>query len=390
MVNKKVLFVAINSPFGYGGGSQGHHCFLDAVLEIFGRDKIVVMTVAEVKVPQEYQDIQVIKIPRRKIIGQIVGFLMGNLKRFTIPLIKYMKHHHDEYDLCIINGSLMGKAVKALSNMQLRTAVIFHNYEIEYHRDNRTIESFKGHYLGAIRKSERMSFYYSDMNLFHSKQDLELFIKAYGTPKGYNSVLSVYNIKATETGRDLKDVEKVFDITISGSLVNFQNTAGVIDFNDNYLETAKKVIPNLKVLLTGRNPSERVQEIQHQHPDIYTIVPNPEDIFSYVQKGKIYVSPTNIGGGMKIRAMDGLRSGMPILAHEVSARGYDFYFNKPYFKSYHDKETFEKGLRDLLDYINNTPNYREIINHDYNAFFSFKAGVERMKKGLCIEDNSKE
>ena len=385
MDTKKILFISNNSPFGYGGASQGLHCFLDAVLEIFGRDKVVVMTVAEAKVPQEYKDIQVIKIPKRNMIGQIVGFLMGNLRRFTTPLIKYMKLHHDEYELCIINGSLMGKAVKALSKMQLRTAVIFHNYEIEFHRDNRTIESFKGHYLGAIRKSERISFYYSDMNLFHSKQDLELFHKAYGTSKGRNSVLSVYNIKDTETGNDLKDVEKEYDITISGSLVNYQNTAGVIDFNDNYLETAKKVIPNLKVLLTGRNPSDRVQDIQHQHPDIYTIVPNPEDIFSYVQKGRIYVSPTNIGGGMKIRAMDGLRSGMPILAHEVSARGYDYYYNKPYFKSYHNKETFEKGLTELLDYIKNTPNYREIINHDYTEFFSFKAGVERMRKGLCID-----
>lgn len=384
MERKKVLFIANNSPFGYGGASQGLHCFLDAVLEIYGRDKVVVMTVAEADVPQNYQDIQTIKVPRRNKLGQLLGFLTGNLRRFTTPLIKYMREHHAEYEMCIINGSLMGQAVKALSKMDVKTAVIFHNYEIEFHKDNRTPESLKGHYLGAIRRSERMSFLHSDMNLFHSSQDLDLFKQAYGTPKGFNSVLGVYNIKDTENGQDLKEVVQEFDLSISGSLVNYQNTAGVINFNENYLETAKKVIPGLKVLLTGRNPSETIKSIQLQHPDIYTIVPNPVDIFSYVQKGRIYVSPTHIGGGMKIRAMDGLRSGMPILAHEVSSRGYDYYYDKPYFKSYSDKESFEKGLTELLDYIERTPNYREIINHDYYEYFSFKAGVERMRKGLCL------
>lgn len=386
-MEKKVLFVATNSPFGYGGGSQGQHCFLDAVLEIFGRNNVVVMTVSGANVPQSYNDIQLIRVPGRGKIGQIIGFLTGNLRRFSIPLIKHMKRYHDNYEICIINGSLMGNAVKSISKMGVKIAVIFHNYEVEYHKDNRTIESFKGHYLGAIRKSESMSFRYSDMNLFHSSQDLAIFSKEYGKPKGYNSILSVYNIKDTEFGNDLKDVEKEYDITISGSLVNYQNTIGVIDFNDNYLEVARKVMPELKVLLTGRNPSERVKEIQKNHPDVYTIIPNPEDILSVVQKGRIYVSPTNIGGGMKIRAMDGLRSGMPILVHEVSARGYDYYYNKPYFKIYHDKESFEQGLRDLIGYINDTPNYRIIINQDYKDFFSFKSGVERMRNGLCIDDN---
>ena len=157
MESKKILFVSNNSPFGYGGTSQGLHCFLDAVLELFGREKVVVMTIAEVQVPQSYQDIKTLRIPRRGRIGQIIGFVTGNLRRFTVPLINYMKIHKEDYELCIINGSLMGKAVKALSEMQVRTAVIFHNYEIEFHKDNRTIESFKGHYLGAIRKSEKMS-----------------------------------------------------------------------------------------------------------------------------------------------------------------------------------------------------------------------------------------
>ena len=62
--------------------------------------------------------------------------------------------------------------------------------------------------------------------------------------------------------------------------------------------------------------------------------------------------------------------------------GYDYYFNKPYFKVYHDKESFEKGLNELIGYINDTPNYKYIINQDYN--FSFSISI----KSIYISLNS--
>lgn len=383
MNNKKVLFVAAVNPFIFGGGSQGQHCFLDATLDIFGRKNVDVMLAEESVIPKEYGDINCIFIPRRSKVQRIVQYFEGYLSRFTKPLIKYMKQHSNEYSHCIVNVSQTGgKAIPIINKLNVKTVVIFANYEVEYHKDNKTIESLYGHFLAGIKYVERISYKYANLCLFHSNQDVELFKKAYGETKGICQVLGAYNIKASEKNVDLYGVNKDVDLAISGSLVNYQTTVGIEDFHYNYLDVAKSVIPDLKVLLTGRNPSKGVQDIVNNNPDIYTIVPNPQNIFPVVQRGKIYVCPTCIGGGMKIRAMDGLRCGMPILSHAVSARGYDYYYDKPYYKIYHDKESFKQGLIDLLEFINDNPNVEELINHDYYDYFGYDKGLKRMKDAL--------
>ena len=77
--------------------------------------------------------------------------------------------------------------------------------------------------------------------------------------------------------------------------------------------------------------------------------------------------------------MDGLRQGLPVLVHSVSARGYDWFFNKPYFKIYNDEQTFFKGLSSLLEYCKKDVN-RNQIQKDYYEIYSFEAGCERMKE----------
>lgn len=92
-----------------------------------------------------------------------------------------------------------------------------------------------------------------------------------------------------------------------------------MDINKNYFDIIDSEIPGFKMLLTGRNPSYEVLDFANNHKGNVEIVANPIDILSVVQKGIIYLCPTDIGGGLKLRVMDGLKSGMPILVHAISA-----------------------------------------------------------------------
>ena len=47
--------------------------------------------------------------------------------------------------------------------------------------------------------------------------------------------------------------------------------------------------------------------------------------------------------------MDGLRNGKAILTHPTSAKGYDLFHNKDYFKQYHSVEDFMEKLDYLLN-----------------------------------------
>ena len=381
-MRNRILFVASLNPFANGGGAQATHAYLDAVLDVFGRHNITLMISDTASIPDDYQDLEIIKIPNRNLIFQIIGYLRGYLSRFTEPLVDYLSKNKEKYKLCIINGSLVGgKAIPVLNGLDIKTAVIYHNYEVEYHRDNHTIESLKGHYVGMIKRLEGISFREAKQNLFLTSQDELLFRKAYGTESGHSYVLGTFDYKEREV-EILTQSEIEYDLSVSGSLSNYQTTIGVMDFHDKYLPVAKRIIPGIKILLTGRNPSDTIKEMQKNEKDTFAIIPNPQEILPIVRKGRVYLCPTCIGGGLKLRAMDGLKSGMPVLVHEVSARGYDYYFDKPYFRIYHDEESFEKGLTDILSYLNTTKDHAKEINRDYYEYFGYRKGIERMRQAL--------
>jgi len=72
--------------------------------------------------------------------------------------------------------------------------------------------------------------------------------------------------------------------------------------------------------------------------------------------------------------MDGLKTGLPIVAHKISARGYDKIEEKGYFISYDSAESFREAIIRLSNM--NVP--KEEIIAAYHEVFSFEKGVCRL------------
>ncbi|WP_298073135.1 hypothetical protein [uncultured Bacteroides sp.] len=99
-----------------------------------------------------------------------------------------------------------------------------------------------------------------------------------------------------------------------------------------------------------------------------------------IEQGSFVICPVCIGGGLKLRLMDGLKRGLPILVHKVSARGYDCFHGQPYFQVYESPESFESGLKNIVEYMKANTAYKEEILTTYKQYFSFKAGVSRINR----------
>ena len=117
--------------------------------------------------------------------------------------------------------------------------------------------------------------------------------------------------------------------------------------------------------------------------DCMTLTPNPENIRALAAQSTIYLCPMDAGGGLKMRILDGLRAGQPVLVHERSARGFDALLDTPYFCTYNDPESFENGLKQILHYLQSASYSRATIQDKYYELFSFEAGIERLKAILC-------
>lgn len=379
---KKILFLATNDFNKFGGGAQAIRAYLDSILEIYGIENVVVMLGDEYELLEEYKILNVIRVKKRSVFRSRLEILMGYMDRWVTPIISYLKVHSKDYSTVIINGGRMGGVVPVIKKFGLKVITIHHNEEIEYCVDNKHIVTLGGRWDYLVRRAQGFAYTYSDINLFLTIKDRELLHKLYGRNHKLNEVVGVYDYKSALIVKPSQDNPE-YHIGISGSLNNYQTTHGIMDVKNNYWHILVDMIPDVKMLITGRNPSNETLEFASIYSRNIAIVPSPQDIMSVIKKASIYLCPTDIGGGLKLRAMDGLKSGMPVLAHKVSARGYEMFVGKPYFRVYHDGETFRKGLEDILNFVNNCTSYdRLAISRDFYEFFGYHAGTERMRKIL--------
>lgn len=381
-MNGRVLYVAVLDPFKSGGGSQATRAYMDATIEIFGSENVDVMTNTEVEVPENYRHINFIYVPQRSKFRSYFLFPFGVLGRFSESVARFLKIHDGDYEYCIMNSGLeAGWCFKHIRNLSVKKVTIHHNQEVQYCMDTKNILTLKGRWPYTVRMVERNAYKYSDYNLFLTQQDLKEMEEAYGTAKGENCLISTFDFKDALIVHPV-DKKKSFNLVASGTMGHYQTTHGVLDFYNRYYPIAKRIKPELKILLTGRNPSKEICDLENATQHSIRVIPNPKDIMAEVQKGCVYLCPTDIGSGLKLRAMDGLKCGLPVLVHEVSARGYDAFYGKPYYRVYHDENTFEDGFKAILSFLEATPNPARIINQDYYEFFGFNKGMERFKAAL--------
>ena len=111
---------------------------------------------------------------------------------------------------------------------------------------------------------------------------------------------------------------------------------GAMGRKENYLSVewfVENVLPNLKDLdiqfvVLGSNPPERLQKITDKRVKITGFV---EDITPYFAEAMCFVSPLVLGAGIKIKILEALSSGVPVLTNEIGIEGINAQDQKDYF-----------------------------------------------------------
>jgi hypothetical protein len=383
---KKILYIATNDLFVRFGGGLAVLAYYEAVKYLYDPENI------DLILPQESIGNTVNKknyfgVPRRNKIIAIISSIFGNLHRFRKYVFYHLNKYPGQYKLCIINGgTYAGDMIDDIKSLEIKVVVIHHNYEREYVVDNKTLSSFWGIFPYYVIRNEKNAYYQADLNLFLTKSDMALFERQYGKCKGERAVIGTFE-PFRQTLPFIEKDRRFYTMVITGGLGGYQTEYGIKYFYKNYYVLLRKEFPDIKILIAGRNPTKSIMGIAKKEVENITIIRNPENMEEIIKQGIIYYCPTNVGGGLKLRVMDGLRQGLPVLVHKVSARGYDIFFNKSYFQIYDDKESFIRGLKILLDLYYGDKIDNKQIQDDYKEYFSFDAGCNRFELSLMFLDN---
>lgn len=377
---KRILYIATSDISKKTGGGIANLAMLKSLERKYG-DIIDVLHYSEC-VNNSICD-NIIPVPPLSKFNKVKSFICGRIHRFYPWLDFFLKKNAYRYSHCIINTGILGDYIEKMHSYGIKVAVIHHNYEVEFQLDNKrpsTIWGLTGYF---VSKSERSSYIEADMNLFLSADDLLIFHDKYSNnktipehvigifePEDYIPHINPYSLLSSDK------------LAICGSLNSIQTIEGIKDFKQNCLAALEAEYDgNYTLVIAGRNPGKEIISLSLNNKNI-KIIPNPPIISEVIKDCGVFICPTNVGGGIKLRILDGLKMGMPILTHEVSARGYNSLHKFDWFNVYSDSVSFSKGLSKIRNIIHNRPNLRKEIIDTYVSQFSASNGDGKFQDAI--------
>lgn len=158
---------------------------------------------------------------------------------------------------------------------------------------------------------------------------------------------------------------------ISGNLSARQNLNSIMPWLRDYYPVLKEAEPDARLILAGRNPgAELLSLCAHLGVEV---IASPDNMDEILDSADIYLCPSDNGSGIKLRMMDGLSHGLPVIAHKLAVRGYESFVGNGIYP-YEDIE----GFRNAIAEVGKGQIDREAMKAAYKRQFSFRAGVSRL------------
>lgn len=373
---RKILYIAMADIHGHSGGSYANRAFYDSLI-LHYIDKVDLIQFEE---DVQEGDQNSYGVPLKSFKEKLIDLSKGTIHRFTPWLLQFVRAHGQNYGWCIINSGILGDIIPEIKRFIPVVVMIHHNDEAVFQKDNNRPTTFWGLTSYFVNRNQKRAYQVADLNLFLTDYDKQLFENKYGKlDSNKNEVVGVYQTQ-NHSNPLIKRVLPHNIFVITGALHNVQTIKGIKDLFKHYIAQIEQIYgEDYHLIIAGRKPGKYIQNLQSNNVSIKA---NPVDIDEIVGKAGIFICPIQVGSGLKLRIMDGLKMGMPILTHEVSARGYEFFHNEKWFQVYSDKTSFVSGLKKIKTVLETEKDLQQIIYDKYQEYFSFEAGDKRFINAL--------
>jgi len=183
-----------------------------------------------------------------------------------------------------------------------------------------------------------------DFATFLTNKDREVVFKYYGTKKPWMKFpIMVEDPLKSKVKYHFEDRGNL-KIIFSGSLDYYPNKEAAL-----FLDNNSRIIRNIfretiEIIVAGRSPNRELKDCQN----VRTIAnPSTEILTTLMLNSDLFVPPVFQGSGVKIKVIDALSHGLPIVTSYHSLIGYENIIDKAYIFPFRDRDIrdFESALR---------------------------------------------
>lgn len=373
----QTLFITSSYLEGNNGGIYASRTHINLFSELSERMTLLY----PYKKGQKVNGINVTKIDmvpvedHRSNFKKFIDLCLGKVHRFKLT-DEYI--NRGRYDVVVFDGSVCSSGfVNTIRKDGIKVITIHHNYQIEYLLgDCNPLILIPSLFWTWIYEGQAVRN--SNLNITLTQQDVELLQKHYAKDAKME-VLGVYEYGSSET-TELPDEPRGHHYVMTGALGFKQTENSLVKWINDYFPILKDVDPEAQLTIAGSNPSLKLSQFIKKSG--IRLIPSPPDMTPILLEADYYLNPVDRGGGLKLRNLDGLKFGLPVLSHKVSLRGYEKMQALGLLLAYDNKLDFKEGIQNL----HKISLKKKEIRDSFLKQYQFTCGVERLKTILRTYD----
>ncbi len=281
-----------------------------------------------------------LEVTSRLVVGQQLDRLVSHVRAFKPHLIW-------------LDGIHGGDVASKLSH-QFDIPIVTRCHNIEHLYYQRLFTSAIGtskvkRYLSVSHLETYEKSLLKDSLLFYdiSAEDLK-FWKSRGFKNGryLPPLMEIYQSHQQDKFNQKIDVSDRYDVVFLGNLYSNNNVAGIIWFLTQVLPEIRTQLSNIKVLIAGAKPINRIRQLCEDIDGVDLSI-NPPSSTEIYNSGSVLINPVLTGSGVSIKSLEMLMAGKPIVSTPQGIAGLPLSVRQ-YFKIASDKQSFAAAIVNLL------------------------------------------
>lgn len=193
-------------------------------------------------------------------------------------------------------------------------------------------------YYQNLKKRELKSIKKCDYVVTHNDKDRHILLDN-GIEKSKLGVIVPYFEKPDPVPRG----NTCNDIIFYGAMNRYENEISALWFIKNVMPRIKDL--NIRYVIIGNKPSEELKKFSSERIVVTGFV---EDIRTYFSKAKCLAAPIQAGAGVKVKILEAMAMGVPVLTNSMGIEGIDARNGLEYIHC-ESPEEYENAIRKIVN-----------------------------------------